>query len=475
MKTKHILIILALQLIFIATVEGQTSKDKIQGLWMGHIRESAMDIRLVFHITLTPADTLKATLDSPDQSVEGLPMGRVTLEDTVLFIDAPIAHSNYLGFIQNDTLIFGKWSQGGKEYPVILVKQDAPLVIIRPQEPKPPFPYTSQEVHFRNNTEGFNLAGTLTIPAGNGPFPAIILITGSGYQDRNETIFNHKPFMVIADFLTRNGIAVLRYDDRGTAASEGNKTNATSETLAGDAASAVEYLMTRGEINQKQIGLAGHSEGGLIAAIVASGNSNVSFVVSIAGPGVCGSDVLLKQTRDISIGSGIDTANVNKDIRMRSHVFGLMKSEPDQKKFVKDAILWYSSKLDSEGFDPEKKKDEMTNFTQMLLSLNNAWFRYFLLTDPAIFWEKVKCPVLALNGEKDLQVNYTANLNGIRNALKKGGNRKVTIKSLSGLNHLFQHCTTGLPTEYNSIEETFSPEALQIIAEWINVTVRKKK
>ena len=475
MKAKGIFLVLSLQFIFIVSAVGQITQDKLKGSWMGHLSESGMDIRLVFNFSLSPADTLMATLDSPDQSVEGLHMGRVIINDTVLYIDAPLLRGHYRGKIQNDTIIKGSWSQGGKEYIVNLEKMKEPLKIVRPQEPKPPFPYTVEDVLFRNNKEGFDLAGTLTIPEGTGPFPAVILISGSGYQDRDEKIFNHKPFLVIADYLTRNGIAVLRYDDRGTGSSKGNKTNATSETLAGDAESALTYLMTRPEINAKHIGVAGHSEGGLIAAIVASGNKNVSFVISLAGPGVPGAQIITTQTRDISITSGMDTAKVSKDIKTLDHVFKMIMAEPDQKKLAKDAMQWYASELDSEGVDPEKRKEEMAGFAKSIVTFNNAWFRYFIITDPKTFWKNVTCPVLALNGEKDLQVNYTDNLDGIREALKKSGNRKVIIMSFAGLNHLFQHCTTGLPTEYNSIEETFSPDALKIISEWIKLTVNKKK
>jgi uncharacterized protein len=472
----RILTLLLITLLFpVIKTAGQSKDEKILGSWIGHINASSMDVRVIFHISVTPADTLMATLDSPDQSVEGIKLGRVTYQDTILFIDASSLRIQYTGFIQNDTLIKGTWSQNGRDFPLNIVKMKAPLQFNRPQEPKPPFPYVSENVTFRNNTENFELAGTLTMPEGKGPFPAIILITGSGYQDRDEKVFNHKPFLVIADYLTRNGIAVLRYDDRGTASSGGIKTNATSVTLAGDAGAAVNYLMSRSDIDHGKIGLAGHSEGSLITAITASNRNDIAFVVSLAGPGVRGENIILRQTKDIMTASGADTAAVNENVRIMSKLYNIIESEPDQKSTVKEAMQWYNTYLDGKGVTSEKRKEEMTGFTQSLISLNTPWFRYFISSEPDIFWKKVRCPVLALNGEKDMQVYYKDNLSGISNALKKGGNKKVRVMSLPGLNHLFQHCKTGLPTEYSSIEETFSPDVLKEISDWIHESMKIRK
>lgn len=473
MKKQIFLLLFASFIIPGIKTAGQISDDKIVGSWLGHIVASSMDVRIVFHISISPADTLVATLDSPDQSVEGIKLGRVTHQDSILFIDASNLRIKYTGVIRNDTLINGTWSQSGKDYPLNLVKMKAPLVVNRPQEPKPPFPYTAEEVVFTNNEEKFDLAGTLTIPQGKGPFPAVILITGSGYEDRDETIFNHKPFLVIADYLTRNGIAVLRYDDRATAKSGGNKTNATSLNLAGDAAAAVDYLMSRPEIDHFKVGLAGHSEGSLIAAITASERTDIAFIVSLAGPGIKGEEIILRQSKDMMVASGADTTTVNENERVMRHLYDIIISAPDQKSAVKNSMQWYNNFLDSKGVTAEKRKEEMSGFAKTLVTINNPWFRYFLASQPDLFWRKVECPVLALNGEKDMQVYYRDNLNGIINALKQGGNRKVTGISLPDHNHLFQHCKTGMTTEYANIEETFSPDALKKISDWITDTTKK--
>ena len=241
----------------------QNRFEPVIGSWTGKLATTAgISLRLVLNFTLTEADTVIATLDSPDQGAKGLPMGRVRFDGDTLVAEAPAIKGEYRGVLSNDTTLAGVWTQMGRRFDLVLTRSDKPVTYDRPQEPKPPYPYREEEVVFRNTVENFDLAGTLTIPEGTGPFPAVVLITGSGQQDRNETIFGHKPFMVIADYLTRNGIAVLRYDDRGAGRSKGMVTNATSLTFAGDASAAVAYPRERPEIDSKKIGLAGHSEGG---------------------------------------------------------------------------------------------------------------------------------------------------------------------------------------------------------------------
>jgi hypothetical protein len=475
MKLKRFFLTLFSLMLTLSTIMAQKTLKDIEGSWTGKLNAAGMELRMVFNFTMTEADTLKATLDSPDQAAQGIPLGGVKLAGDSLFVDAPMLKGNYKGSFTSDTTVRGAWTQLGKEYSLDISRQETPPVILRPQEPKPPFPYTAEDVTFRNSLEGFDLAGTLTLPEGSGPFPAVVLISGSGAQDRDETLLGHKPFLVLSDHLTRNGIAVLRYDDRGVGKSKGNMMNATSMSLAGDAEAAVTYLLSRPEIDKKMIGLAGHSEGGLIAPIVASRNSNVAFIVSLAGPGVSGYDIIIRQTRDIQMASGIPEKDIEETIKTNSKLFEMVMAEADQRKVAKNAMEWYNKELDGKGVTPEERKTMMAQFTQGLLSVNSPWVRYFLAAEPAEYWSKVKVPVLALNGEKDLQVSAEVNLPAIKASLKKAKNRKVTIKSMPGLNHLFQHSATGSPSEYASIEETFSPEVLQIITDWIKLTGKKKK
>ncbi len=453
---------------------GQRPFTDVEGSWSGKIKTPSGELQMVLHFSMTEADTIKAVADAPDQGVKDIPCGRVTLTDDSLTVDIPAVKGNYRGGFSGDTLITGIWNQLGGRYDLTLRKGVKPVVHNRPQEPKPPYPYREEEVTFMNTAENFSLAGTLTLPEGDGPFPAVVLISGSGQQDRNETVFLHKPFMVLADHLTRNGIAVLRYDDRGVGKSKGKTNNATSLSFADDAEAAVNYLLQRPEINKKKIGLAGHSEGGLIAPIVASRNSNIAFIVSLAGPGVSGREIMLRQAGDIMKASGTAQSGIDETLAINSHLFSMVVEEPDQRKFVKDAMEWYGKELDSKGVSPEERKEKMTAFTQGLISVNNPWMRYFIVTDPAQFWSKVKCPVLALNGEKDLQVSQEINLPAIKTALRSGGNRKVKTVMLPGLNHLFQTAETGSPDEYIKIEETFSPAAMELMTSWIKKTMKIK-
>ena len=457
-----------------ATVTGQKSLKDIEGTWTGALETVAGKLQLVFHFTMTEADTIKATLDSPDQAAVGIPMGRVIFEGDTLLADAPMIRGQFRGVCNGDSTLSGTWTQGGMSYDMSVRKNAAPITYNRPQEPQPPYPYKVEEVTFRNNVENFDLAGTLTMPVGNGPFPAVVLITGSGAQDRDETIFGHKPFKVIADYLTHNGIAVLRYDDRGTGKSKGNAAEATSVDLADDAEAAVEFLMQQPGIDTRKIGLAGHSEGGLIAPIVASRNNNIAFIVSLAGPGVSGYKILLKQARDILEAMSTDEKEIEETLDINSHLYQMAIDEPDTRKFAKEVLDWYGGELDRQGLSPDERKEKMAAFAKGIVTINNPWMRYFIAADPAQYWSMVKCPVLALNGEKDLQVNYEQNLPAIKAALRKGGNRKVKTVALPGLNHLFQHAETGLPSEYINIEETFSPEVLALMTKWIKKTVKTK-
>ncbi len=472
MKRKSIVPACLLLFITSLTIAQKSYKD-VEGSWSGRLKSDGSELTLVMNFTLISADSVKLTFDSPEQGAFGLPGGKAKIAGDTLVAPAPTIYGQYKGAVINDTLIKGNWTQRGRSFPLDMTKLKEPVKYLRPQEPKEPLPYRNEEVTFRNAVGNFDLAGTLTLPEGNGPFTAIVLISGSGAQDRNETIMNHKPFLVLADYLTRKGIAVLRYDDRGVGKSKGNMTNATTLTLADDAEAAVEYLLTRPEIDSKHIGLAGHSEGGMIAPIVASRNNNIAFIVSLAGTGVSGDNLIIKQNKDILRAEGLPEKEIEHKAQYLDKIFQIVRAESDQKKVVKDALDWYNRELDSKNITAEERKTRMSEFTQALISVNSPWFKYFVSTDPAQFWSKVKCPVLALNGEKDLQVNYEQNLPAIKAALKKGGNRKVRTVSLPSLNHLFQHCTTGSPKEYATIEETFSPGAMEIITEWVIKTSKK--
>lgn len=469
-------IFIFLLLLSSSKVYGQDTDVRIfEGSWLGRISVNSLSLRIVFNLSVTGKDSLVATMDSPDQGARNIRLGPVTIEGFKIKISAGALLAEYNGCLKNDTLIEGTWMQAGREFPLNLGRLAGSYTVNRPQEPKPPFPYKTEEVKFANRIYNINLAGTLTIPEGKGPFPALILVTGSGAQNRNEEIMGHKPFLVIADYLTRNGIAVLRYDDRGVAGSEGNYAEATSADLAGDAIAAFNYLKERPDIMKNMIGIAGHSEGGLISAIAAYAVKEIAFVISLAGTGVRGEEILHRQNRDISSAAGMTAEQIEANISINKKLFAVLKKEKDNDKAEKKVEAVYRKILAKSGIKNEEEIKK--NLNQLKSSFSRpayTWLRYFIMTDPALYWKRVKCPVLAINGEKDLQVAADINLTAIEKALKKGGNKAVTIKKIPGLNHLFQASKTGAPSEYGEIEETFSAEALRIIKDWIDDLLKSR-
>ena len=470
MKSLSALILLIVLALAALPSAAQNTFDKkvLTGSWLGKIDAGAMSLRMVFNIKINEKDSLTATADSPDQGAKDIPLGRVILSGEKLTIQAPNILGEYTGTIKNDTTIDGTWTQRGQAYPLDIRKLKTAFVVNRPQEPKLKLAYISEDVTFTNNKFNIQLAGTLTIPAGDGPFPAAIMITGSGPQNRDEELMGHKPFLVISDWLTRNGIAVLRYDDRGVGKSKGNYASATSADLATDADAAFNFLKNNPKINPKAIGLIGHSEGGLIAPILASSNHDIAFIVSLAGPGVTGEQILVRQLEDISKLSGGTESSIKESVATNKRLYSVLKKEKDDKKAEVKIMAIYRESLEKRKLSKEDVEKGVAQLKASFGAMAYPWFRYFITTDAAIFWRKVDCPVLALNGEKDLQVSARENLPAIEKAVRSSGNKSVKTISLPDLNHLFQHCTTGLPSEYGQIEETFSPEALKIISDWIN-------
>ena len=469
MKRIFLLPVILIVLIFTNSLSAQNSiyKNVLTGSWLGKLSSGGIELRVIFNLSVIEKDSLIATLDSPDQGAKNIKLGLVTLSGGNLRISAPAIMAEYNGIIKNDSLIQGTWKQHGNSMTLDLAKLRTAFSLVRPQEPKPPFPYTSQDVTFTNERFNIKLAGTLTLPSGDGPFKAVIMITGSGAQNRNEELMGHKPFLIIADYLTRNGIAVLRYDDRGIGGSQGIYQEATSADLATDAEAAFNFLKNNPKINKKEIGFIGHSEGGLIAPIIASSNTDIGFIVSLAGPGVTGQQIMVRQTEDIGRLSGMKESALKESVDIDKRLYAVLRKEKDNNKAEKKVLAIYKEVLEKKKTSKAETEQEVNQLKQRFGAKTYTWFRYFLTTDPARYWKKVKCPVLALNGEKDLQVAAHENLPAIQKALISGGNASVKIVSLPGLNHLFQHSSSGLPSEYGTIEETFSPEVLKIMANWI--------
>ncbi len=450
-------------------------QEGIEGIWEGVLKTPALELRVVVKISKTGDGQLKATMDSPDQGAKNIGIDTITLEKDRLKFEVKIVNGHYEGTVNTDfTAIDGKWSQSGVSWPLLLKHVDKETGLRRPQEPQEPYPYKEEEVTYENKKAGIQLAGTLTYPPTGGPFPAVILITGSGAQDRNETVMGHRPFLVISDYLTRRGIAVLRVDDRGVGGSTGNILEATGLDFAGDVLTGVEFLKKHSKINPKQIGLIGHSEGGIIAPMVAIQSGDVSFVVLLAGTGLTGEEILYLQAALISRANGASEEVIKRERELQERAFKLIKAEGSDDQIEAELRKLYAEVIAK--LSEEEKKQEELNEAQIQAQLKQVlspWFRYFLAYDPKPALEKVKCPVLALGGEKDLQVPPKQNLKAIEDALKKGGNKNFTVKELPGLNHLFQHATTGSTSEYSKIEETFSGDALEIMGDWILVQTKK--
>ena len=450
-------------------VNAQHTSDQITGSWHG-VLNVGMEIRIVFNLSLDEDHTWKATLDSPDQGAVDIPLGEVNLTVDSIRIEAPVVNGYYIGRIASESAIHGQWHQSGRSATLDLEKKEEAIVLNRPQEPQAPYPYKEKEVSFVNAEQGFFLAGTLTLPDGEGPFPAAVLVTGSGSQNRDEEIFGHKPFKVIADHLTRKGIAVLRYDDRGVASSGGVANGSTSGDLAGDARAAMEFLLNQSEIDRSKIGIIGHSEGGMIAFMLASSQKDIAYIVSLAGPGVDGKTVLLEQSDHIARLSGAANAVLEDNRNVMSRVYDIMIAHESYEDWKEETLeftsSYYSEKLIG-AYSEEDIEQGKSNLMASITEAAYAWMRYFVMFDPGPLFASIKSPVLALNGEKDCQVLPETNINAIKNGLINAGNTDSKTMILPGLNHLFQNCETGLPNEYGTIEETFDQLTLDIISDWI--------
>ena len=436
----------------------------ITGPWNGSLNLPQGELPLIINISKS-GSTYTATMDSPLQGAKDIPV-TIAYENNNLHITLPSANFDYKATYANN-VFNGTLNQNGNTYKLDLKRGEAAKPK-RPQEPAAPYPYYTEEVSFKNEKAGITLAGTLTLPTKEGVFPAVILITGSGGQNRDEELFGHKPFLVLADYLTRNGVAVLRYDDRGVGQSGGEFETATTADFATDAQAAFNYLQTRKEINQKKTGLAGHSEGGTVAAMVAAGNANVAFIVLMAGANIPGDELMVLQNYMLGKAGGMPEQDLTMLGGINRKLYDVIKLETNPEKMKKGLETVFTTDLKplflSKGI-PEAQFNQAMKI--QLEGLLTPWYVSFIKSRPALYLEKIKCPVLALNGDKDLQVAAVANLDAVKRAAEKSGKKNVTVKQMKGLNHLFQEAGTGLPAEYETIEQTLSPLVLEEITGWI--------
>jgi uncharacterized protein len=466
-----------------------------EGNWEGKLSISGIQIRIGFTFTKKGDGSWSGVMHSPDQGAKDKPLSSVEITDNKVKADFKAAKAMYEGQLSADgTTLKGEWRQADLKLPLELKRVEKISTLKRPQTPKKPYPYREEEVTYENTKHKVKLEGSLTLPQGDGPFPCVLLITGSGMQDRDETLFGHKPFLVLADHLTRNGIAVLRVDDRGANKSSKVSQDDTSADFMEDVLAGVNYLKTRKEINPKKIGLMGHSEGGLIAPMAAAqAPDDIAFIILLAGTGLPGDQIMGMQSRALLKATGapekfldwnagvhrqlIALLRVEKDVNaVREKTKEILtaemgKMEPDVRVFLAKSVAALKGKTEGNE-EPKLEELVLKQMEPQIKAFTGGWFRFFLQFDPRPTLSKVKCPVLALNGELDLQVPPKENLAEIAKALKAGGNADVTVKEFPKLNHLFQTCKTGSVSEYGQIEETIAPNVLECITEWIKTKTK---
>ena len=455
-----------------AVLHAQQPVARFLGEWTGTLATPAARLRLGLTVARdSSSGGLTGVMTSLDQGNAKIP-ATLALHGDTLVVSMPAAQATYTAvFDAAKDSLRGMFTQGAS-LPLDMGRASSPTARPRPQEPKPPFPYSSREVTVES-VPGVRLAGTILMPAGAGPFPAVVMVTGSGPQNRNEELLGHKPFLVITDYLARHGIASLRYDDRGIAGSTGNFEASTSADFANDAQAAVAFLRKQPGIAPGHVGIIGHSEGGLIAPIVAARDTNVAFIVLLAGPGLPGDSILLLQAELIAKANGTPQAMIDTSLAVNSRLFAAVKGARDSA----DAAVRVNAIAGRmvASLLPAQQSQARTQFESAKGQVLAPWMQYFLKYDPRTALRQVRVPVLALGGSLDLQVPPKQDLAQIDTALTRAGNRDHEVKELPGLNHLFQPAKTGSPNEYATIDETFSPTALQIIADWVNARSRVKR
>lgn len=443
----------------------------LNGNWQASLTVApGMQLRLLLEITNTAQGNFEGVMISLDQGNARIPCTATTNVPNRVQLKLPTVGSSFTGELSADgSELQGQWRQGASSLPLAFKRLAKPLDVRRPQDPVKPYPYLEEEVSIPNPKSGIVLAGTLTIPSTTGPHPAVILLTGSGPQDRDESIAGHRPFLVLADALTRGGIAVLRMDDRGVGKSGGTFSTATHEDFVGDALAGVQWLEGRTGIDRKRIGLIGHSEGGVVAPLVAKAQPNsIAFLVLMAGVGIPLDELLVQQGMDLGRVAGADEALLTRNAKIQRDLFQLIRQTPNDVQLrpkIREILDKQLSNLTPEQRESLHLNEKTLNAQAEQLA--SPWFRTLVGYTPAQTFAQIHCPVLALNGGKDLQVAAKPNLEGIRQGLALAGNSAVETVEFPGLNHLFQPCTTGALSEYAEIEQTIAPQVLVTIRTWI--------
>lgn len=452
-----------------------TKGQNFTGDWYGILDAGMQKLRIVFHIEKDSAGNYRTSSDSPDQNAFGVPIPTTEIRGDSLRLKVPNANMEYKGKLLGDSIINGVFIQG-LSLPLKLTKKAFEIgPPKRPQTPKPPYNYETEDIIFFNKDSSLQYGATLTYPKTGKKFPAVILITGSGQQDRDETLFEHKPFAVIADYLTKAGYAVLRIDDRGTGKTTGNFYTTGTKEYISDANTAIAYLKKNKNINSSKIGLMGHSLGGMIAPMVAAENKDVAFIISLAGVGVKGKDLLTKQRQTLSFKGEISSSDSLIFHNYQKALDSLFQIKGQMAGFVSAATE--ISRTTQDKLKDSALKREIQSVAQYLemgyIQRQSAEYKSIITYDPTPYFKNLRIPFLAVNGAKDVQVDADTNLGSFKKMLTMAGNKNFKLVKLEGLNHLFQQCTTCTYSEYSVLEETFSPAALKVIGEWLTKTIGK--
>ena len=432
-----------------------------EGTWQGAIETGNMRMRLQLHLSHDDQKRLAASVDSLDQGVQGIPAANVSERSGKVKLELPAFNAEYVGTLSPDkNEINGHWSQNENLETLTFRRSDQVLELRRPQNPRKPYPFREEEVSFASGDGKATLAGTLSLPPGTGPFPAAVLVGGSGPNDRDESVAGHKPFLILADFLTRKGIAVLRYDKRGISGSTGDFSEATIEVFAQDAQSALAYLAKRTEVDAKRLGVVGHSEGGILAALAATGSPDVKWVVLLATPASTGERTLLHQSELIARAGGLPEDQIERSLAFDRKAYAAVRQSKDPAALEPRL----QELVDQSGLGAAMPPAALQAQIKLM---GSPWFREFLDFDPLPLLTKLQCPVLALAGDRDLQVDSLENVPLLRQAYESSGNKDFTVVEIEGVNHLFQKAQSGSPALYGAIEETIAPEVLAAIGNWV--------
>jgi pimeloyl-ACP methyl ester carboxylesterase len=443
------------------TKNSSSAISKIEGTWQGAIETGNMRMRLQLHISHDQAGGLIASVDSLDQSIQGIPASRVSENGSDIKLELPAFDAEYTGTVNAaKNSIAGTWSQSGNTEKLDFRRSERILELRRPQNPEKPYPYKVEEVSFAAADGKANLAATLTLPQSNAPFPAVLLVGGSEPNDRDETTAGHKTFLVLSDFLTRRGIAVLHYDKRGIAQSTGNYAAATLEDFAQDAQLAFAYLKSRKEVDAKRLGIIGYSEGGILGALVATRSTDVGWLVLMGTPVTAGERTLLRQSELIARAGGLPEEQITRSLEFDRNAYAVVREENNTEAMEKRLNVLVEQSGLAQAMPPAALQAQIR-------VMSSPWFRDFLIYDPEPVLEKLQCPVLALSGDRDLQVDSTENVPLLRKAYETSGNKDFTVVEIEGVNHLFQTAQSGSPALYGAIEETMAPSVLMAVGNWI--------